>query len=201
MYNVLYYLLGIIVLIIFLKIYTQSEIFNLKCIISNVDGNRYCVRDRKNKQRSADLLAKVNERCQEIVNYLKEKHPQDERIKRLNTGFNPKNINETLPTSKLTAYSENKGEKVAFCLNKKSKTDETPDDELIDLETLTFVAFHELTHIMCKTYGHNDEFWQNFKFMLENAETSGIYKSSDYKKNPKEYCGMTINDNPYYDLI
>jgi hypothetical protein len=135
-----------------------------------------------------------------MVRYLKENHPKDERIKRLHNGFNPRNINETLPTSKLTAYSENKGEKVAFCLNKKSGTGDTPDNELIDIDTLTFVAFHELTHIMCKTYGHNQEFWDNFKFILENAKKSGIYIPIDYKKNPRQYCGMTINDNPYYDL-
>jgi hypothetical protein len=197
--RILYYCIGIIALAVFLKMFTQSEILNLKCIISDVDGNRYCVRDRRDKQRSADLLAKINERCQKIVNHLKEKYPKDERIQRLNNGFNPKNINEILPTSKLTAYSENKGEKVAFCLNKKGSPSES-DNELIDVDTLTFVAFHELTHIMCKTYGHNQEFWNNFKFILENAESAGIYSSKDYKKQPKEYCGMTISDNPRYDL-
>ena len=36
--------------------------------------------------------------------------------KRLEKGYNPKRIMETLPTSQYTAYSENKGEKIAFCL-------------------------------------------------------------------------------------
>lgn len=197
--KIIYYCFGVILLLVFYKIYSQSEVFNLKCIISNVDGNRYCVRDRKDKERSADLLAKVNKKCQDIVNYLKDNYPNDDRIKRLKNGFNPKNINETLPTSKLTAYSENKGEKVAFCLNKKSSPN-VSDSNLIDLGTLTFVAFHELTHIMCKTYGHNQEFWENFKFILENAEKANIYSSVDYKKEPREYCGMTISDNPLYDL-
>jgi hypothetical protein len=53
---------------------------------------------------------------------------------------------------------------------------------------------------MCKSYGHNQEFWQNFKFLLENAETAGIYSSKDYKNKPTEYCGMTISDNPFFDL-
>lgn len=182
--KILYYCIGIIILVIVVRSISQSEILNLKCVISDVDGNRYCVRDRKDKKRSVDLLAKINEKCQNMVKYLKETHPNDERIKRLNKGFNPKNMNEILPTSKLTAYSENKGEKVAFCLNKKSAPSES-DNELIDVETLTFVAFHELTHIMCETYGHNQEFWTNFKFILENAEKSGIYSSKDYKKNQK----------------
>ena len=38
------------------------------------------------------------------------------------------------------------------------------------------------------------------KFLIKNAATMGIYKPVDYKKKPKRYCGMTISDNPYYDL-
>jgi hypothetical protein len=103
---------------------------------------------------------------------------------------------ETLPTSEMTAYSENKGEKLAFCLNK-TKNDNT---QLIDLNTLTFVAFHELSHIMTKSIGHKQDFWNNFKFLLENAKSAGIYQPVDYKKNPEAYCGMDLTDNPYYDL-
>lgn len=198
MSTILYYSVGLLVFIFCANFFLRTDIFNLKCIVSKVDGNTYCVRDRINKQRSADLLAKVSSKCQAMVKYLKDVYPEDERVKRLQNGFNPKNMNEVLPSSKLTAYSENKGEKVAFCLNKKEKPNET--DEHIDLHTLTFVALHELTHIMCKTYGHNQEFWNNFKFILDNAEKAGIHKSKDYKQNPVNYCGMTISDNPYFDL-
>ena len=121
--------------------------------------------------------------------------PDDNRVKRLVAGFNPKAIRETLPTSELTAYSENKGEKIAVCLNTTKN-----GDTLIDPNTLLFVAIHELSHIMTKSIGHKQEFWQNFKFMLENAKASNIYQPIDYKKTPKEYCGMTINDNPFFDL-
>ena len=74
-------------------------------------------------------------------------------------------------------------------------------NKLIDIETLTFVALHELSHVMTLSVGHKQEFWQNFKFVLENAKAAGIYHPVDYKKQPKEYCGMKINDNPYYDLV
>ena len=53
---------------------------------------------------------------------------------------------------------------------------------------------------MTKSVGHKQEFWQNFKFLLENAKAANIYQPVDYKKNPQGYCGMTITDNPYYDL-
>ena len=49
------------------KIYKTSDIFQLKCIISSVDGNKYCVRDRKNLKESADHLAKVSVNLTKIV--------------------------------------------------------------------------------------------------------------------------------------
>ena len=116
-------------------------------------------------------------------------------MKRLVTGFNPQKVMETLPTSEYTAYSENKGEKLAFCLNT-----EKGGNTLIDEHTLTFVAIHELSHIATKSIGHKSEFWENFKFLLQEANASGIHKPKDYKKEPQKYCGMTLKDSPAFDL-
>ena len=195
-HSIFFYIFLGFILLLCLRIYYESDAFNLKCIISSKDGNRYCVREREKLELAADLLATVTEKCKKMVLYMKEKHPDDPRVIRLVQGFNPKKISETLPTSELTAYSENKGEKLAFCLNTKKE-----GNRLIDINTLTFVALHELSHIMTETIGHKQEFWQNFKFLLTNAKEANIYQPIDYKNNPKEYCGMTINDNPYYDLV
>lgn len=194
-HSVFFYLFLFVVLLFCLRIYYESDAYNLKCIIASKDGNRYCVREREKLELAANLLASVTEKCKNMVKYMKEKHPDDERTKRLVDGFNPKRVNETLPTSELTAYSENKGEKLAFCLNTKKD-----GDKLIDINTLTFVALHELSHIMTESIGHKQEFWQNFKYLLQNAKDAGIYEPIDYKKNPTEYCSMNINDNPYFDL-
>jgi hypothetical protein len=188
------YIIIAVVLLICLKIYYESDAFNLKCIISSVDGNRYCVREREKMEMAADLLAKVTKKSKLLVYYLQNKYPDDPRVIKLVENFNPQKISETLPTSELTAYSENKGEKVAFCLNKTKKD----NSKLID--SLTFVSLHELSHIMTTSIGHKQDFWQNFKFLLENAKAAKLYDPVDYKKNPQEYCGMTINDNPYYDM-
>jgi hypothetical protein len=160
-----------------------------------VDGNKYCVRDRKRIAEAADLLANVTTKCKELVKYMDENHNDNEDVRQLVSGFNPAKVMETLPTSAFTAYSENKGEKVAFCLNQQ-KAD---NNNLIDENTLLFVAIHELAHIMTKSIGHKSEFWANFKFLLENAKEAGIHDPVDYKKKPREYCGMKIRDNPYYD--
>lgn len=194
-HNIFFYIFLAFILVLCLKIYYESDAFNLKCIIASRDGNTYCVREREKLELAANLLAKVTQKMKDMVAYMKQTHPDDPRTVRLVEGFNPTRISETLPTSELTAYSENKGEKIAFCLNK------TKDgNRLIDINTLTFVALHELSHIMTESIGHKQDFWENFKFLLENAKAAGIYDPVDYKKNPKEYCGMTITDNPYYDL-
>lgn len=178
-----------------LRIYYESDMFQLKCIISDVDGHKYCVRERPMLHKAANLLAEVTRKMRELVEYVKIKHPNNENVKLLVKNFNPKKVSETLPTSELTAYSENKGEKIAFCLNK------TKDgDKLIDINTLTFVAIHELGHLMTTSYGHKQDFWLNFKFLLENAKKAGIYDPINYKKYPQRYCGMEISDSPYYDL-
>jgi predicted metal-dependent hydrolase len=189
----IYIILAFVVYVTF-KLFNESETLNLKCIISDVDGEKYCVRDRHNINEAADLLAQVTQKSKDLVKYVGQKYKEDENVKRLVKNFNPSKISETLPTSEHTAYSENKGEKIAFCLNSNKKT-----GKLIDLNTLTFVALHELAHVMTKSEGHKQEFWQNFKFLLINAKEAGIYTPVDYKKNPEPYCGMTINDNPYYD--
>jgi hypothetical protein len=195
-YSLFFYIFLGFVLFLCLIIYYQSDAYDLKCIIASQDGNRYCVRERQKMELAANLLADVTQKMKDMVKYLKEKQPEDQRTKRLVEGFNPTKISETLPTSELTAYSENKGEKLAFCLNKKKE-----GTKLIDINTLTFVALHELSHIATKSVGHGQEFWENFKWVLQNAKEAGIYSPIDYKKYPEEYCGMTINDNPYYDLV
>jgi len=194
--DILGYVLIIFIIIACVYMYFESDSFQLKCIVSTVDGNKYCVRERENLQKAADLLAKVTKKSKKLVEYVQEHHPDNPNVIRLVEKYNPQKVMETLPTSKYTAYSENKGEKLAFCLNKIK----TENDNLIDEHTLMFVTIHELSHIMTKSIGHKSDFWQNFKFLLENAKAAGLHDPEDYKKKPRDYCGMKIHDNPYYDV-
>jgi hypothetical protein len=192
--NVLGYALIFMILVVAIRIYLDSDYLQLKCILSSIDGKRYCVRERSKLVLAADRLATINKRMEALVNHVKKKYPNRDNIKRLVAGYNPKKIYETLPTSEYTAYSQNKGEKMAFCLNTDKK-----NGKLIDVNTLMFVALHELSHIATKSVGHTEEFWNNFKFLLEEAVSISIYEPVDYKQNPQQYCGMSITDNPYYD--
>ena len=193
--NWLFFSLFLFTLLVIYNVYQNSEMMQLTCIKSEVDGNKYCVRERNRIEESADMLARVTQKLKKLVNYVADKFPNRENVKRMKENFRPQKIMETLPTSELTAYTENKGEKMAFCVTRKKN-----GTKLIDENTLTFVAIHELAHVMTKAHHHKDEFWHNFKFLLVQAKQIGVYIPEDYKKAPKTYCGMEITDNPYYDL-
>ena len=102
--------LAVFVIGVALKMYLESDAFNLKCIVSNVDGNKYCVRERAKLQLAADLLANTTQKLKKLVAYLGKTYPNRENCKRLVENFNPTAVKEILPTSEFTAYSENKGE-------------------------------------------------------------------------------------------
>ena len=187
-----YAIVGLVV-VVMIHIYLNSDVFNLKCVVSSVDGNKYCVRERNKIELVADLLARVTTKMKKVVKHMYSLYPDRENVQRLKENFNPKKVYETLPTSEYTAYSENKGEKMAFCVTRKKN-----GKKLIDENTLTFVALHELSHLMTKSVGHQPEFWENFKFLLKHAVDLGIYHPEDYGKNSTTYCGMEITDNPYF---
>jgi len=187
------FMLGVIVALA-LILYLRSDFHNLKCVIAHKDGNTYCVRDTKHTQKRAELLAEMTSRMKKLAAYLTENMPDDPRVKLLIKNFNPKKIVETLPTSEYTAYSEDKGKKLAFCLQEyKNKS------KLIDINTLMFVALHEMGHLITVSIGHEPDFWENFKFLLENANDINLYEPIDYGKTPQDYCGMKLTDNPLLD--
>jgi hypothetical protein len=185
--------LAIFILFVAFTFYLNSDTFNLTCVIAKRNGNTYCVRDSDRIQQSVELLAEAIDKMKQMVAYLKDKYPEDERVIRLVKNFNPTKIVETLPTSEFTAYSEGKGAKLAFCLRKHKN-----EMKLIEINTLMFVALHELSHLMTESIGHKQEFWINFKFMLKNAVDDGIYEPIDYSKSPEDYCGLMIDDNPLF---
>ena len=199
MHDLLFYtVFFIVVVLFFVCVYQPNGHQNLKCIISTVDGEIYCVRERRELKRAANLLAQATNKCKQLVLYVGDKYPHKPEIQRLVERFDPRVISETLPTSEHTAYTENKGDAMAFCLNRNKGGNNK--HKLIDLNTLTFVAIHELSHIMTVTEGHKQIFWENFKFLLTCAVDADIYHPVDYKKDPQPYCGMQITDNPHFDM-
>ena len=61
---------------------------------------------------------------------------------------------------------------------------------------MMFVALHELAHIMTKSIGHTEEFWNNFRYLLKKAIKLGLYNDVNFEKNPVDYCGTKITNSP-----
>ena len=58
--NILTYVVLVIVIIGCLYVYFENNDFDLKCIVSSVDGNKYCVRERSKLKEASNLLAAKN---------------------------------------------------------------------------------------------------------------------------------------------
>ena len=179
-----------IVIIIFLIFY-QFGYTQLVYVKSHFDNDYHLVRNYEDKKEAAELMAKIKKRLVILIKYLKQEYPDDERVKLLVSRFNENNIQETDVKDTGTSYSIDKGEVVSLCLR-----DKTIEKKLHDINLLMFVTIHELAHIMSTSFGHNEMFGKNFVFLLQNAVKSGVYRNVDYERNPKKFCGITVDSQP-----
>jgi hypothetical protein len=163
---------------------------------SSVDGKEYLVRDLPDKQEAANLLAKVRIKLNNLKIHLESKYPDKPQVKQLIQNFknDSKRFLESTPDAEFTSYSVNKGESVHLCLRQREGTDES----LVKEEVMVFVAIHEMSHILTESLGHGPDFWNNFAWLLKEAELINIYKHQDFKAHPVKYCGMSITDEPVY---
>lgn len=157
----------------------------------------FLVRNLPDKEEAALLLSKIRERLIKLVDHTsKEIKDKDEKtdhlksLKRLKKNFRPNNITESSPGNKYTSYSINKGEKIVFCLRSKET------DKLVDINTMMFVAIHEVAHLMTESIGHTTEFWDNMRFLLKEGIKIKVYEKQDFNNVPVEYCGTQITDTP-----
>ena len=172
----------------------DSEVSYIK---SNLDNNYYLVVNGEDNKSSADELAKLRIRLDSFVKHMHSKKNSiqncglscKQAIERMYTRFISV-LKESKPSSKLTSYTVNKGP-IYMCIRDKDNR------EIIDENTLIFVALHELAHVMTRSIGHTKEFWRNFAFLLKHAIKDGYYQYHPYHQMPKKYCGTMITDTPY----
>ncbi len=164
---------------------------NTEYVESMIDGNKYLVQSLPDKQAAADLLAQVRKNLDTLVKHLEKSNPSDPRVEQMLMNFHSDRIVEGPNDTKYTSYSVNKGEKMVLCLRAKKE-----ENTLMDANTMTFVALHELAHIATKSVGHTEEFWDNFRWLLEEAINIGVYVKQDFADKPVPYCGITITSTP-----
>jgi hypothetical protein len=179
---------------------------------SAVDGRDYKIIDKfANPEKAAEILSYINENNQRLIEYMEAKYitgtlnntrdaewteHYTKLTGRLMSRYLPHVLTENdPPDSANTSWTENKGEVLTMCIREKT----SGNNEFHDLNVLMFVSVHEMAHIASIEYGHEDEFWFNFKCLLEDAVELGIYNPVDYSKYPINYCSLDINHNPLFD--
>jgi hypothetical protein len=161
---------------------------NLESVKSKIDNREYTVQTKIDSQEAADLIAVIRQKLILLVNHLIKSYGGDSRTELLKQNFNPDKLKEGIDNPEYTSYSINKGEQIILCLRNK--------DKLMDINTMMFVVLHELAHLATESIGHTPEFWENFKWILEESINIGIYVKQEFKKEPVEYCGMKISSSP-----
>ena len=176
--------------VILILFYVQKKYLEVEYVKSSIDDRMYLVRNTHNKDRAADILAKLNIKISKLLGHLKYKFPDNSDITRLVSNYNVDTISEGTETSNYTSYSVNKGEKIVFCLRSRDGL-----DSFVDENVLMYVATHELAHLMTKDVGHTDNFWSNFKFILQEAIDIKVYTKVDFSSSPTDYCGIKIRSS------
>lgn len=215
---------GIIIFTILIIIFHQTvrgivSYFSLTPVVAS-NREWHVVGDFQNKKEAAELLSRVNARMIEFMRFLKKKYHIDEPddlitqegaehakivnapndvyniVDHLLDNYNPDNMRENDPRySTDTSYTVNKGDAMYICLRRKD--DPT---KLVDENDLFFVLLHEAGHESnYNDFGHSTRFWQVFKFILHEAQLSGVYTPVDYAKAPINYCGLWVEYNPLFD--
>ena len=175
--------------ILLMYVFGIQDVGEVEYKVSSIDGRRYLVQKKPDSQEAADYLADVNRDLVHLIQHLVAKHPGDETCLRLFRAFDPSAVSEGSPNSGFTSFSINKGEKVILCIRQKE------DDSFVDKNVLLYVAVHELSHLATAELGHEPVFWNNFRFLLAEAISIGIYKKVDFDNDPEDYCGIQISSS------
>jgi predicted metal-dependent hydrolase len=184
----------IIILIIILIFVAKLKSGPLKYVQSDIDDKYYLVRDLEDKQKAANMLARIRTNIDTLKKHLItniDKYPEMEQyINQLNNNLEYTTYKESKIDSIYTSYSINKGEQLVFCLRSKKES-----SQLHKLNLVMYVTLHEMAHVACPEYGHTDLFKRIFAFLTKVAIDNEIYTKIPFNDEPVEYCGLTISDS------
>ncbi len=187
--------LVLIVVVAYVALRMKSSQYPMAYVEATVDNKRYYVRNLPDKEEAANRLARIRINLCKLKNYLKDKYAtRIPFVKQLVENFNCEadQFSESTPEAVHTSYTVDK-EKVFMCLRQRNDK-----EELVSENVLTFVALHEMAHMGTSTIGHSPDFWNNFAWLLKQAEELKIYEYTDFASHPVEYCGVHITDSPTY---
>lgn len=185
------------------RVFAQEE--QREC--NDIDHRCYPVAkefDNGTHLKASEMLAHANLFTIQLLRHLRRKYlfnaegsPYKQTIvTRLLHNYNPDNyVENNPPTNENTSYVEDKGEVFGMCLREKI----TGRGEFHDKHLIEFVVLHEISHLASVSYDHGDEFWTNFKILMQEARDIGLHEPVDYAKQPVNYCSLIVDYNPYFD--
>ncbi len=165
------------VLVVIILLYIRQHYGEVEYVRASLDGRKYLMRKLPDSAKAAELLASINADLETLIRHMVAKHPDRPDVQRLYDNYSPESLSEGGTEIGFTSYSLNKGEKIVVCLRQR-------DNELVDKNVLMYVAVHELGHLASKSVGHTDEFWANFRFLLREAISIGLYSKVDFARKP-----------------
>jgi hypothetical protein len=187
------FVLGLVVLGYSAMWFKQGK-YPMAYVESTIDKERYYVRNLPDKQAAADKLARVRGKLCRLKTHLEQTQRKMVFVQQLIENFpcDPSQFSESTPEAVHTSYTVDK-QKVFMCLRQRNEK-----EELVTENVLVFVAIHEMAHMGTASIGHTPEFWNNFAWLLKQAEAIDIYEYTDFAAHPVEYCGVHITDSPTY---
>lgn len=176
----------IFVMTIIIIMCIQNHYSEVEYVTSRVDGRKYLVCKLPQKQKAADYLADINGKLIVLIRHIISKYNTVE-AQQLYRNYNPEYLSEGSYTSGFTSFTVNKV-KLVLCIRQK-------DNSFVDKNTIMYVAIHELAHMATPEQGHTENFWKNFRWLLDEAMKLGLYTKVDFDKKPQDYCGIKISSS------
>ncbi len=183
-----------VIINIVLSYFNLSFTLQKKVLFEKYGGKVLGVRNISNRSNVINIFKRISERVDRLVKHCKNMDfPNKEKANRLYERWNKVRVRETDFNESSIAYIINKDYELRICVTDKIK------GEVEDLNTAMFVMIHELSHMMCETYGHGAEFWDTFRVLLGEAIKIRVYDYQDYSKSNEDYCGILIYSTPCKD--
>jgi len=174
---------SIIVFILIIYYFLKNGLVKTKA-----SNNKIYYTQKSNAVMAAEKLVKIDIFLEKLNKHLLEDHKDHKMIqKKLKNNVT---IKELPKNSKHIGYIINKNT-LHICLRNKN------GQFINKYNKIYFVVMHELAHMITKSVGHTDEYWNNYKLIIKTAIKHNLYKYKDYYNNPVKYCGIDINSSPY----
>jgi hypothetical protein len=159
-------------------------------------GSQYRVLRRGDSLRAAQILHTIDQNNHTLIRFIMNKYParsaEYNLANRIRLRYKSSALRENDPPNiDSTSYTQDKGTILALCLR--------TSDQFVDMNLLRFVDIHELAHIGTKSWGHESDFWSNFKFLLNEATLAGLYHPQNFAEKKVTYCGLEVAHNPLFD--